>query len=110
MKGAPGGPATDIITTIVDDLFDADDKEKIGHDEIVCVAVNATGLQCTGTIFLPKGKLTFTMPYSLETFSGEGAITGGTDAYQAVGGTFKAAVRPGTERRISDYTLTLVTR
>ncbi|MGH3851940.1 MAG: hypothetical protein ACRDR6_00255 [Pseudonocardiaceae bacterium] len=105
----PGGSATDIITTIVDDLFNTDDKEKIGHDEIVCVAVSATDLQCIGTIFLPKGKLTFTMPYSLTTHSGEGAITGGTDAYQAAGGTFKAVARPDTEPMVSDYTLTIIT-
>ncbi|MEO9107876.1 MAG: hypothetical protein ABI264_15180 [Pseudonocardiaceae bacterium] len=104
----PGDSATD-ITTIIDDLFDADDKEKIGHDEIVCVAVSATDLQCIGTIFLPKGKLTFTMPYSLKTHSGEGAITGGTDAYQAAGGTFKAVARPDTELMVSDYTLTIIT-
>lgn len=65
INSPPGGSATDIVTTIVDDLFDSDAQEKIGHDEIVCVAVSATDLQCIGTIFLPKGKLTFTMPYSL---------------------------------------------
>jgi hypothetical protein len=104
----PGDSATD-ITTIIDDLFDAADKEKVGHDEIACVAVNATDLQCTGTIFLPKGQLTFTMPYSLNTRSGEGAITGGTNAYQTAGGTFKAVTRPDTQPPVSDYTLTIIT-
>jgi hypothetical protein len=95
--------ATDVIT-VVDDLFDATDK-KVGHDEIVCVAVNTTDLQCSGTIFLPKGQLTFTMPYSLKTRSGEGAITGGTNAYQGAGGTFKAVARPDVQPMVSDYTL-----
>lgn len=103
----PGNSATDIVT-IIDDLFDADDKEKIGHDEIFCVAVNATDMQCTGTLFLPQGQLTFTMPYSLKTRSGEGAITGGTNAYQTAAGTFKAVARPDTEPPVSDYTLSII--
>src|SRR4249920_3306453 len=44
----PPGSATD-IAIIIDDLFDAANKEKIGHDEIVCIAVSADGSQCTGT-------------------------------------------------------------
>lgn len=103
-----GGSATD-ITTIIDDLFDTADKEKVGHDEIFCVAVNATDSQCTGTLFLPKGQLTFTMPYSLKTRSGEGAITGGTNAYQTAGGTFKAVARPDIQPPVSDYTLSIIT-
>jgi hypothetical protein len=104
----PQGPSATDITTIIDDLFDAADKEKVGHDEIFCVAVNATDMQCTGTLFLPKGQLTFTMPYSIKTRSGEGAITGGTNAYQRAAGTFKAVARPNTEPPVSDYTLRII--
>ncbi len=44
------------------------------------------------------------MPYSLKTRSGEGAITGGTNAYQTAGGTFKAVARPDIQPPVSDYT------
>jgi hypothetical protein len=101
-----GDSATD-ITTVIDDLFDASDQKKIGHDELFCVNVSDTDVQCTGTLFLPEGQLTFTMPYSLETRSGEGAITGGTGAYRTAGGTFRAVTRPGTEPPVSDYTLNI---
>jgi hypothetical protein len=103
----PAGMSATDMSTIVDDLFDAADKDRVGHDEIVCAAVNANDLQCTGTLFLAKGQLTFTMPYSLVTRSGQGAITGGTGAYQAAGGTFRAVARPGVTPAVSDYTLNI---
>jgi hypothetical protein len=72
----PSGMSATDMSTIIDDLFDAADEERVGHDEIVCAAVDANDLQCTGTLFLTEGQLTFTMPYSLVTRSGQGAITG----------------------------------
>lgn len=103
-----GASATD-MTTIIDDLFDAADKEKVGHDEIVCIAVSADDSQCTGTLFLPEGQLAFTMPYSLKTRSGVGAITGGTNMYERAGGTFQAVARPDVTPPVSDYTLKIIT-
>lgn len=71
-------------------------------------SVNATDLECTGTLFLPNSQLTFTMPYSFKTHSGEGALTGGTNAYQTVGDTFKVVARPEIEPPVSDYTLRII--
>ncbi|MGH8906962.1 MAG: Allene oxide cyclase [Egibacteraceae bacterium] len=103
----PAGASATDLSTVIDDLFDAADEESVGRDEIACVAVTATDLQCTGTLYLPDGQLTFTMPYSVMTRSGEGAITGGTGAYQTAGGTFRAVARPDTAPMVSDYTLTI---
>jgi hypothetical protein len=81
--GATGDSAGDILT-FANEVYDADDKNKIGTDQGVCFrTVPGKAWECFWTLTLEKGKLTVEGPcYD----SGDSllAITGGTGELPAL--------------------------
>jgi hypothetical protein len=58
----------------------------IGHAELVCIATGSHSSTCTGTFFLPKGKIVVQGPQAFPEFF-EMAVAGGTGLYDNVRGT-----------------------
>ncbi len=83
--GAQGDSAGDILT-FANDVYDADDKNKIGTDQGVCFrTVVGKAWECFWTISLEKGQITVEGPFNDQ---GDSllAITGGTGEYSDAGG------------------------
>jgi allene oxide cyclase len=73
-------------------VFDAADKEQVGHDNGDCVRTVATGKtewECFWTVFLPKGQITVEGPYYDDGTDTILAITGGTGLYQDAHGQMR---------------------
>ncbi len=78
--GAKGDSAGDILT-FANEIFDAEEKNKIGTDQGVCFrTVVGKAWECFWTVFLEKGRITVEGPFY---DSGDSvlAITGGTGEY-----------------------------
>jgi hypothetical protein len=78
--GAKGDSAGDILT-FANEVFDADDKNKIGTNQGLCFrTVVGKAWECFWTVSLDKGQITVEGPFY---DSGDSvlAITGGTGAY-----------------------------
>jgi hypothetical protein len=74
------------ILTFANDVFNADDAQKVGTDQGSCVRlVVGESWECSWTTFLPKGQITVQGPFS-DTGDSVLAITGGTGAYRNVRG------------------------
>ena len=83
--GAKGDSAGDILT-FANEVFDADDKNKIGTDQGMCFrTVAGKAWECTWTLTLDKGQLTVEGPFY---DSGDSvlAITGGTGEFAGAQG------------------------
>jgi allene oxide cyclase len=76
--GASGDSAGDILT-FANEVFDANDKNKIGTDNGVCFRTSVPGKawECFWTLALEKGQLTVEGPF-YDTGDSVLAITGGT--------------------------------
>jgi len=78
--GAAGDSAGDILT-FANEVFDADDKNKIGTNQGVCFrTVPGKAWECFWTVSLAKGQITVEGPF-YDTGDSVLAITGGTGEY-----------------------------
>jgi len=79
--GAPGDSAGDILTFGQNEVFDADDKNKVGFDQGICYRiVPGKAWECIWTLALDKGQLTVEGPF-YDKGDSVLAITGGTGEY-----------------------------
>ena len=99
--GATGDSAGDILT-FSNEVFDADDKNKIGTDQGICFrTVPGKAWECFWTLNLDKGQLTVEGPFY---DSGDSvlAITGGTGEFAGAQG--EMALSPiGTEGKAYNF-------
>ena len=79
--GASGDSAGDILTFGQNEVFDADDKNKVGFDQGICYRiVPGKAWECVWTLALDKGQLTVEGPF-YDKGDSVLAITGGTGEY-----------------------------
>jgi hypothetical protein len=71
--------------------------EPIGHSDITCLATGTGSYNCSGTYFLPKGKLMVEGVLSSRLFY-ELAVVGGTRLYENARGTLTATALGGSPR------------
>ena len=95
--GAPGDSAGDILT-FANDVFDANDREKVGSDQGYCIrTVAGSSYECNWTTLLPGGQITVQGPF-FDARDSTLAITGGTGRYRRARGTMDLKSRAnGTE-------------
>jgi len=99
--GAAGDSAGDILT-FANEVFDADDKNKIGTDQGVCFrTLPGKAWECIWTLNLDKGQLTVEGPFH---DSGDSlfAITGGTGEFAGALGEMALSAH-GTEGTAYDF-------
>jgi allene oxide cyclase-like protein len=103
--GASGDSAGDILT-FANEVFDADDKNKIGTDQGMCFrTVVGKAWECTWTLTLEKGQLTVEGPFH-DTGDSVFAITGGTGEFAEARG--EMVLSPiGTEGKAYTFTYRL---
>jgi allene oxide cyclase len=100
--GAAGDSAGDILT-FANEVFDADDKAKIGTDQGVCFrTVPGKAYECFWTVNLEKGQITVEGPF-LDSGDSVLAITGGTGDYAGAQGEM-ALSAIGTEGKAYNFT------
>ena len=84
--GDKGDSAGDILT-FANEVFDADDREKVGSDQGYCIrTVAGTSYECNWTTLLPDGQITVQGPF-FDAGDSTLAITGGTGRYRHARGT-----------------------
>ena len=71
--------------------------EPIGHSDIMCTSTGTGSANCSGTYFLPKGKLMVSGVLASRLFY-ELAVIGGTRLYENARGTLTAIALGGTTR------------
>jgi hypothetical protein len=69
----------------------------IGHSDIMCTSTGTGSANCSGTYFLPKGKLMVTGVLASRLFY-ELAVIGGTRLYENARGTLTGIALGGTTR------------
>ena len=83
--GAEGDSAGDILT-FANEVFDADDKNKVGTDQGICFrTVPGKAWECFWTLSLDKGQITVEGPF-LDSGDSVLAITGGTGEFAGATG------------------------
>ena len=88
--GAAGDSAGDILT-FANEVFDADDKAKVGTDQGICFCtLPGKAWECFWTLTLDKGQITVEGPF-LDSGDSVLAITGGTGEF--AGATGESAQR-----------------
>jgi hypothetical protein len=75
----------------------------IGHAEITCIYTGTTSRNCSGTFFLPRGKIVVSGPLLYRQFF-ELAVVGGTGLYSNVRGTL-TVTSLSSGKRASDVLL-----
>lgn len=103
--GAAGDSAGDILT-FANEVYDADDKAKIGTDQGICFrTVVGKAWECFWTLSLDKGQLTVEGPFY---DSGDSvlAVTGGTGDYAGAQGDM-ALSAIGTDGKAYNFTYRL---
>jgi allene oxide cyclase len=79
--GASGDSAGDVLT-FANDVYDADDKNKVGTDQGVCFrTMVGKAWECFWTLSLDKGQITVEGPF-LDAGDSVLSITGGTGDYK----------------------------
>ncbi|HEY7149969.1 MAG TPA: hypothetical protein VH420_11050 [Gaiellaceae bacterium] len=73
-------------------------KEPIGHSEMVCTYTGMRWQQCSGTYFLPRGKIVVAGSLRYREFF-KLAVVGGTDLYDNVRGSVSATMYSRNPRR-----------
>jgi len=73
-------------------------KAPIGHSEMVCTYTGKRWQQCSGTYFLPRGKLVVAGSLRYREFF-KLAVIGGTDLYDNVNGSVSATMYSRNPRR-----------
>ena len=99
--GAEGDSAGDILT-FANEVFDADDKNKVGTNQGICFrTVPGKAWECFWTLSLDKGQITVEGPFYDQ---GESvlAITGGTGDYAGAQGEMALAAI-GTEGKAYSF-------
>ena len=87
-NGTAGDDAGNILT-FANRVFNAKDTVKVGTDQGSCVRIVAgKSWECTWTTFLSDGQITVEGPF-YDNRNSVLAITGGTGAYQDVGGQMR---------------------
>jgi allene oxide cyclase len=83
--GAKGDSVGDLLT-FANEVFDADDKNKVGSDQGICFrTVPGKTWECIWTLNLDKGKLTVEGPFN-DTGDSVFAVTGGTGEFAGAQG------------------------
>jgi allene oxide cyclase len=102
----PSGDSVGDILTFANEVFDADDKNKIGTDQGMCFrTVVGKAWECTWTLTLEKGQLTVEGPFH-DTGDSVFAITGGTGGFAEARG--EMVLSPiGTEGKAYTFTYKL---
>jgi hypothetical protein len=99
--GAAGDSVGDILT-FANEVFDTDDKNKIGTNQGVCFrTVVGTAWECFWTVSLDKGQITVEGPF-LDKGDSVLAITGGTGEYADAEGEM-ALSAIGTEGKAYNF-------
>ena len=73
-------------------------KAPIGHSEMVCTYTGRRWQQCSGTYFLPRGKIVVAGSLRYREFF-KVAVIGGTDLYDNVNGSVSATMYSRNPRR-----------
>jgi allene oxide cyclase len=101
--GAAGDSAGDILT-FANEVFDADDKNKVGTDQGICFrTLPGKAWECFWTLSLDKGQITVEGPF-LDSGDSVLAITGGTGVLPAPPATWRSALSAPTARPTISYT------
>jgi allene oxide cyclase len=100
--GAAGDSAGDILT-FANEVFDADDKNKIGTNQGVCFrTLPGKAWECFWTLSLEKGQITVEGPF-LDSGDSVLAITGGTGEFAGATGEM-ALSAIGTDGKAYNFT------
>ncbi|HET9573707.1 MAG TPA: allene oxide cyclase family protein [Methyloceanibacter sp.] len=100
--GASGDSAGDILT-FANEVYDAEDKAKIGTDQGICFrTVVGKAWECFWTLSLDKGQLTVEGPF-YDAGDSVLAITGGTGEFAGATGDMALSAH-GTEGTAYDFT------
>ena len=100
--GAAGDSAGDILT-FSNEVFDADDKNKIGTDQGICFrTVPGKAWECFWTLSLEKGQLTVEGPF-YDSGGSVLAVTGGTGDFAGALGEMALSAR-GTDGKAYNFT------
>jgi Allene oxide cyclase len=90
--GDKGDSAGDILT-FANEVFDADDKNKIGNDQGICFrTVVGKAWECFWTLTLDKGQLTVEGPF-FDNGDSVLAVTGGTGEFAGATGDMELSAR-----------------
>ena len=73
-------------------------RKAIGHDDLICTATGTRSSVCSGTYFLPKGKIVVQGSRAFPEFF-EMAVVGGTGLYDNVRGTVTVTALGGRPQR-----------
>ena len=85
-RGSPGRGMGDVLV-VRQLLFNKGiTKEAIGHSDLVCTYTGRRSRQCSGTYFLPRGKIVVSGSLRYRGFF-KLAVVGGTDIYDNVRGS-----------------------
>lgn len=85
----PKGDSAGDILTFANDIYDADNKKKVGTDQGWCIRVVAgKSWECFWTLTLEKGQITVEGPF-YDAGDSVLAVTGGTGAYSKARGQMK---------------------
>jgi allene oxide cyclase len=100
--GTAGDSAGDILT-FANEVFDADDKDKIGTDQGICFrTVPGKAWECFWTLTLEKGQLTVEGPF-FDSGDSVLAVTGGTGEFAGALGEMALSAR-GTDGKAYNFT------
>jgi hypothetical protein len=100
--GTAGDSAGDILT-FANEVFDADDKDKIGTDQGICFrTVPGKAWECCWTLTLEKGQLTVEGPF-FDSGDSVLAVTGGTGEFAGALGEMALSAR-GTGGKAYNFT------
>ena len=99
--GDKGDTAGDILT-FANEVYDADDKNKVGSDQGICFrTLVGKAWECFWTISLDKGQITVEGPF-LDAGDSVLAITGGTGDFAGATGDMALKAR-GTDGKAYDF-------
>jgi hypothetical protein len=95
----PASRGTGDVLLIRQLLFNKGIREQpIGHTDLVCTYTSSRARQCSGTYFLPKGKIVVAGSLRYREFY-KLAVVGGTDLYDNVRGSLTATTYTRNPRR-----------
>ena len=99
--GAQGDSVGDILT-FANEVYDADDKNKVGSDQGICFrTLVGKAWECFWTLSLDKGQITVEGPF-LDAGDSVLAITGGTGDFAGAMGDMALKAR-GTDGKAYDF-------
>jgi allene oxide cyclase len=103
--GAAGDSAGDLLT-FANDVFDADDKQKVGTDQGYCLrVVPGVSFECTWTTILKGGQIVVAGPF-YDKKESTLAITGGTGRFAKARGTMHLSARDNGKKFVFAFHIT----